>query len=589
MEASAVWIQIILPIVIVGALTGAGYLIHHKVKKFSDYYRELDEFLQSEPYNDTKTTLRTVDINLNKMEANRLEELRSNLAPGLSLEATAAHDSELLQIQKDKEEFADNLNEIEDKIQELKYKHRTGTNLLKNRNYFKMQHNWFEIQKIKFQVNKLANDVEKRVKIYIDEIEEIQKILYKYRNQLKNLIIVIHSWKTPEVSLLNTQIEHKLDAIQEINNNLSDSWAKRKIRESKTHFYQYKKELYQLYRFANHRDQFYQVIFTDAPAALAQLQQLFKVIQTHFGHELIYLEITKYFENARHALSVAQDCFGNFLVEPTQSAITNFFDILLSARLIINSEFRAYKFVTNSKTIHYLNQFYQNINKRYAIVTKEIDEALAIDLHYFEWLKAERAKMEQIIRDLEELKTRLTLEENEPNLANASKQHRMKSYFYLVRAFNEIHDNIRAEIQLFYSEGINPRLIFNRIKNLVLSLNVELKTLNVKLNSTELRLQANVEKKRVLIAQMILNHESESQIKAMIQKYQLLGTSYLKTIGKKWVLIKIYTHLNERYSYKRHQQGPFHKLVTESEQCFQTGDYDAGFKLMVHAIKSGLH
>ena len=163
-----------------------------QIRIFTNYYNELAEFLQSEPYNEAKTTLRTVDINLNKIETNKIEEIKTHLDDELMIEQTIENDHELIKIQNDKQDFAQNLIEIEDKIFLLKKKYKEGCEYLKNHKIFKIQKNIFEIKKIKSQINKISNDVEKKVREYIDEIEEINKILYKYRNQFKQLIKIFN-------------------------------------------------------------------------------------------------------------------------------------------------------------------------------------------------------------------------------------------------------------------------------------------------------------------------------------------------------------------------------------------------------------
>lgn len=148
--------------------------------------------MQAEPYNDTKTTLRTIDINLNKIEANKIEEICNKLDAETSLDQSLQNDQELLKIQNDKQDFANNLIEIEDKINLLRRKAQEGNDYLNSKKLFKVQHNIFEIKKIKNQINKISKDVEQKVKYYIDEIEEINKVIYKYRNQSKDLIYLLN-------------------------------------------------------------------------------------------------------------------------------------------------------------------------------------------------------------------------------------------------------------------------------------------------------------------------------------------------------------------------------------------------------------
>ena len=584
------WLLII-PIILTIALT-IFFLIKKQMRIFSNYYNELAEFLQSEPYNEAKTTLRTVDINLNKIETNKIEEIRTNLDDELIIEQTIENDHELIKIQNDKQVFAENLIEIEDKIFLLKKKHKEGCEYLKNRKIFKIQKNIFEIKKIKSQINKISNDVEKKVKEYIDEIEEINKILYKYRNQFKQLIKIFNQWKSKEISTeFASQIDQKIELINQANNNLSESLKKGKIREAKNYFSQYKKAIYNVYQFANYYDKFKNIIFNEAPNSLNKIKNFFNTVKIKLNSNLNYLQINIYFEKAEQQLKTIEKSFNQFEIEETKVNIKIYYDILLSANLIINNELKAFHFMQNNNIFEKIGDFYKNSSKKYLKIKAEVDEALAIDPIYFNWIKKEEEKLIQLLNDLEDLKSKINSEKNISSLSSLSKQHKIKTYLQLIKNFNQTHDFIKNEINIFYSEGINVCLIFNRIKHLLLTMNVNLKKLNVKLKPEELRLQAELESERLNIDKVIMAKKTENNdsLKLMIEKYQLLAINYLQTIGKKIAVIKIFTILNEKYSYKRIQNPIFHKSILESENQFIEGNYESGLKLITNAIRDGIN
>ena len=122
-------------------------------------------------------------------------------------------------------------------------------------------------------------------------------------------------------------------------------------------------------------------------------------------------------------------------------------------------------------------------------------------------------------------------------------------------------------------------------------MNVNLKKMNIKLKPEELRLQAELELERLNIDKVIMAKKTENNdnLKLMIEKYQLLAINYLQTIGKKIAVIKIFTILNEKYSYKRIQNPIFHKSILESENQFIEGNYESSLKLITNAIRDGIN
>lgn len=584
------WLLII-PIILTIVLT-IFFLMKKQIRIFTNYYNELAEFLQSEPYNEAKTTLRTVDINLNKIETNKIEEIKTHLDDELMIEQTIENDHELIKIQNDKQDFAQNLIEIEDKIFLLKKKYKEGCEYLKNHKIFKIQKNIFEIKKIKSQINKISNDVEKKVREYIDEIEEINKILYKYRNQFKQLIKIFNQWKSKDTSTeFANQIDQKIELINQTNDNLSESLKKGKIREAKNYFFQYKKAIYNVYQFANYYDKFKNTIFNEAPNSLNKIKNFFNTVRIKLNSNLNYLQVNIHFEKAEQQLKTIEKSFNQFAIEETKMNIKIYYDILLSANLIINNELKAFHFMQNNNIFEKIGDFYKNTSKKYFKIKAEVDEALAIDPIYFNWIKKEEEKLIQLLNDLEDLKSRINSEKNITSLSSLSKQHKIKIYLQLIKNFNQTHDFIRNEINIFYSEGINVCLIFNRIKHLLLTMNVNLKKMNIKLKPEELRLQAELESERLNIDKVIMAKKTENNdnLKLMIEKYQLLAINYLQTIGKKIAIIKIFTILNEKYSYKRIQNPIFHKSILESENQFIEGNYESSLKLITNAIRDGIN
>ena len=103
-------------------------------------------------------------------------------------------------------------------------------------------------------------------------------------------------------------------------------------------------------------------------------------------------------------------------------------------------------------------------------------------------------------------------------------------------------------------------------------------------------MQQEVEAKRLEIDQLIMEQLQSEETDGLItnlEAYQNLVIQYLKTIGKKITICKIYTLLNQKYSYKRIENAKFHEHLLLSENHFLQGKYDTSLKLIVSAIKGG--
>lgn len=554
------------------------------LNKYKKYYKELEEFLQSEPYNDAKTTLRTIDINLKKMEYDIVDELKNENI------FNDEKEKKLKSIKHDKEQFASIQINIEDKLLTLKKYKNKGLEYLKNKKIFKLYKNTLEIKKIKSQINKISEEVDKKSQKYINEIKEINNVLWNYRKIGKSIEKILFSW----ISIKNIpkefkdEIIKKNDKIKKINEDLSTSLYNQKTKEAKNNFTKYKKELYNVYEFGNYIDSFVNHIFCYLPNLFEKIQNFYHLTQKRLDSSLEFLEINKYLENSSKLYKEITDNFFMFRINKTKALIKNYLNSLLNINLIINNEMRAFNFINDPFRIKQIDDFYNDISIKFINIEKEIQIALTIDHVYFNWLNEDLNKLRMILNDVSDLKTKIEREKKHADISNISKQYRYKSYVYLIKTFNEIYYNIENEINIFYSEGLNSRLKFNRIKKLLLSLNNSIKEYQIKLDDYEISLNKKIEDKRIKIDNKIASKSiTENDLSISINELQKKVVSYINTVGKKILVIRLYSYINKNYSYRRWNNTQIHKKFTSSENYFLNGEYYNGLKLIVSTIERG--
>lgn len=561
------------------------------MKKHKDYYDKLGAYLRQEPCNDTKTVLRTLDINLNKMETNLIEETKNTISDLTILNSTIEQDSRFIKINKDKEEFANYQIEIENKLVELKKLYSLGLKHLSNKNIFKVKKNMFEITKIKYQINKISKTVEQRSKKYINEIEQIYKELWIYTKIARDIFKIMEQWKNNKnVDLkFKEHVEQKKTRIKDINNELSNAINKQKIKESKNKFKEYRKSLFEMYEFGNYFDKFVEFIFINAPKIEKEINLFFKKVQNLTNSDLNFLGIEKYFENYNNSILEAKKFFYEFNVIETKKSIRKFLEILLNLNITINNELKAYKFINDEKRNEQLNYFYNDVSFKFLKIKEECKDACAIDNVYFEWIQSDILKMEEILKNLRDLKIFIESEHNDHNISNISKQYKYKNFAFNIKSFNEIYYNIKNEIELFYADGLRPRLKLNRIKQLLLNINASLEDYNIILTPEEEEQKNKLEEQRWDIDYKLSKKLiEENQFISLVEEMQNNCAKYINIVGKKILIVKIYININEKYSYRRQNNLDFHNKIKNSEQQIINGNYLEGLKLMINAIKEGV-
>ena len=165
-----------------------------------------------------------------------------------------------------------------------------------------------------------------------------------------------------------------------------------------------------------------------------------------------------------------------------------------------------------------------------------------------------------------------------------SKQHKYKTYIFLIKQFNEIFYQTKKEIDNFYSQGFSQRLRYERLKKIFLT--GASRSLNINLSLHDKELIEKIEIKRREIDQIILNEkETDNEIKLEVDTFYQLMLKFLNNVFKKIIITNIFIKINEAYSYLRLSNNEFNSWVSDAEERFIEGKYEESLNSLINTIK----
>lgn len=553
------------------------------------YYLNIETGIKNKVFSNTITTLKWLDTTLLKKEELKKEELlknNSNLTNEDML-TIIENNLELIQIKNDKENFASRLNKVEKELRNIRILHNIGCSQLSKK---KLINSYFIIKKIKNSLNvlnqiKIATEKESRQ--YTIDFEILNKELWLYRNIFKNdIITIVESWKINEKVSINfiKKIDQKVIDINLINNEIESLIENQDYKNAKMLVEKYKKSMYEILYFGNYFDKFVQELFENANKKFVKLKNFYNLTKITFNSNLKYLEFDLYFQNSKNKWKQAIQSFEKLDVKNTKELIGSFEKDLINITLTLNNEIKSNNFLCSSKSKEIFLWFEDTMAKNIKI-QKQIEDVINLDSVYFDWLKFEKKKMENLLLELNKIKEKIINEQNK-DISRVSKQYKYKSFMYVIKSFNESYFNIKKEINIFYSEGLSPRLKFNKTKNVILKMESFIKTSSLKLSKEDLNIiKINELKRNKIDKNITMKNINEESLIHQIKEYEKKSIEYLLTIGKKVVIANMYKKLNESYSYKRIKNMNLHKAFLYTEKIFMDGEYENSLLLLINAIE----
>lgn len=561
------------------------FFIFKKIKeKFSSFYTKLNEFLLTEPYNEAKTALKTVDFALTQTKQNHIQDLKDLN----DLEES----KEIKKINEEQEKFATSFNTIEENILSLKKLKFEGQELLKKNKLKQVYNNIKKIKEILASTDKLSNNVEKKSKEYFDEFQKINSVIWQYRNEAKIICQLLNNWKN-EIGneKFKKNVSKKVKIIEDLNISLENYLNKRKIKESKKKFQQYKQELFLIYEFANYFDSFQLLIFKQIPNKIKYINDVFLKLKKIINSELEYLNFSGYFQKINEINDELINYFIEFNIEKTILKIDEIVNLLEDIYNLISKEWLAFQFISSDNVNNFIEHSFQNINRNFINIKNEISNALLIDDNYFNELKSENDYLEQQLNEITKTKHKIQSELFDKNISSTSKQYKYKNYIYSIKNFNDRINVINKNIKTFYAEGINSKLKYSRLKQLFLYLRKLIIEKEIYI-SKENKLQIQeIENKKNEIDLLLIskNQINEEELNQSVNDIQTNIANFLNKLGKNILIIKIYWHLIEKFSFLRIQNLSFNQVVVNSQIEMKKNNYYKSLEILINGLESEIN
>ena len=239
------------------------------LKKYSNYLRKLEIFLNEEPFIDTLTILRTIDVKLSKSEKILTDQIISYSNDKIELANTR-----ITKIQKDKEKFGQQTIIIEEKLSQLnKIKDRLLDKLTQSK-VFSCRTIIKQAEERRRELNNLEKNINEESIKFLNPIQEFNNTEYEYIGIYKILETKIDKWKQEIVEQSfskaleekQTEINNYLEAVH----NYIDSDNQEEMLKTFTSF---KKVIYNLLMFDNHYESLLWLLSVDAAVSMFFHQQ----------------------------------------------------------------------------------------------------------------------------------------------------------------------------------------------------------------------------------------------------------------------------------------------------------------------------
>ena len=578
-----VWIILFISIIsIVVFLFLAFFLIklffYFKYKNFSN---KIEDFLKSEPYIDTLTTLRSVDITLRKKEKNLIEKMMQT-----SNDEIQEKDKEIAEINHYKEKFAQQQIEIEEKIKSISNLQNKLKEKLSKISPFSVRSIILEIKQLQQQIEKIKEEVNNETSKFIDPIKEFENKRYKYSKIVNNFKNLIQKWET-EINdeSFSKNLDSKMKLIDTFLHDAIENVDKHNFSESLTNFNLFKKNLYDLILFGNYYDSFKETCLINIKNQFNKVLEYFETTKNEIN--LNNVDIDFAIKNVETEIEEVKKNFFNLEVEQTEKNIEKVFNSLLNLTFLIKKEVQAYYFFHDEVNQHgyeEIKQFSINVDKKFNEVQLNVNNISHIDKMIY-WSFQEDINDLKIL--LEEINKNIDLYREDfqtGNLSNSMLQNRYEKILQsMLMFFGQIND-IEKRIETFYREGYSQGLRYYKLKKIYVNGLSQLRQMGVKLSIEDKEIISLLEKQKKYLEDKIHERNSEEYLKEKVDSFFDLLSKFIMISLKKVVIIKSFYLINNEHSYNRIKNNMYNKKVLESQSLMQDGQYEKGLEVLIQAI-----
>ena len=549
--------------------------------RYKNFSNKIEDFLKSEPYIDTLTTLRSVDITLRKKEKNLIEKMMQT-----SNDEIQEKDKEMAEINHYKEKFAQQQIEIEEKIKSISNLHTKLKEKLSKISPFSVRNIILDIKQFQQQIEKIKEEVNNETSKFIDPIKEFENKKYKYSKIVNNFKNLIQKWES-EINneSFSRNLYSKMESIDTFLNYAIENVDKHNFSESLTNFNLFKKNLYDLILFANYYDSFKETCLVNIKNQFNKVLEYFE--KTKNDINLNNSDIDFAIKNVELEIEEVKKSFFNLEIEATEKNIEKVFNSLLNLTFLIKKEVQAYYFFHDEINQHgyeEIKQFSINVDKKFDELKLNVNNISHIDkmiyLNFQEDINDLKILLEEINKNID-----LYREDFQTgNLSNSMLQNRYEKILQSMLIFFEQINDVEKRIETFYKEGYSQGLRYYKLKKIYVNGFSQLRQMGVKLSIEDKEIISLIEKQKKYVEDKIHEINSEEYLKDKVDTFFDLLSKFIMISLKKVVIIKSFYLINNEYSYNRIKNNMYNKKVLESQSLMQDGQYEKGLEVLIQTI-----
>ena len=549
--------------------------------RYKNFSNKIEDFLKSEPYIDTLTTLRSVDITLRKKEKNLIEKMMQT-----SNDEIQEKDKEIAEINHYKEKFAQQQIEIEEKIKSISNLHTKLKEKLSKISPFSVRNIILDIKQFQQQIEKIKEEVNNETSKFIDPIKEFENKKYKYSKIVNNFKNLIQKWES-EINneSFSRNLYSKMESIDTFLNYAIENVDKHNFSESLTNFNLFKKNLYDLILFANYYDSFKETCLVDVKNQFNKVLEYFE--KTKNDINLNNSDIDFAIKNVELEIEEVKKSFFNLEIEATEKNIEKVFNSLLNLTFLIKKEVQAYYFFHDEINQHgyeEIKQFSINVDKKFDELKLNVNNISHIDkmiyLNFQEDINDLKILLEEINKNID-----LYREDFQTgNLSNSMLQNRYEKILQSMLIFFEQINDVEKRIETFYKEGYSQGLRYYKLKKIYVNGFSQLRQMGVKLSIEDKEIISLIEKQKKYVEDKIHEINSEEYLKDKVDTFFDLLSKFIMISLKKVVIIKSFYLINNEHSYNRIKNNMYNKKVLESQSLMQDGQYEKGLEVLIQTI-----
>lgn len=424
----------------------------------------------------------------------------------------------------------------------------------------------------------------------LNNIKTIRSKINLYKRGLKDFKDKVNNGTSvKENSKSYVIINDELKKIGENLVNLDHLINNNDLENAVVYFSDIKKVFLSLIIFANNCNTIENMIFYKIPQYLKKLNTLFLNAQSNTKSELSFLSFETQFMNAKAEWLKASK---NFSVNSVNESI-DFCDSTLvklsNLNNEINREIDSYSFINKHKVD--IDKYKKNISKLFLILKDELKIATEIDKVYFAEFGRELDTLHNYLTEVDLWIEKINLDEHNYNISFSSKLFKFKSFYYQVKGFYFLYVELKTKIELFYLEGESNLLKFGRLSKLARSINSYVKNNNIILSIDEKNNAKEIEEIKQQIIEIIFN-TAEGVAPNIVSEYTLFLlklVSYVKSVGLKIEMSKMFKKTIKLLSHKRSSDKKLNDFIILSENYYLDGDYNLALDNLINSLNKGVN